>query len=214
MLRLLKSALGPGLVATAALLAVPAPVGAEEPPAAAVGAEAHETESDPNPMKAEPGLAIWTVIVFAGLFAVLTKYAWTPLSEALRAREEHLKTTLLQTEQARDDAAALLAEHRKLMAEVDDKARDLLYQAHRKGETAAADLLRKAQAEAEAARDRAQREIASARDQALAEIWTQTADAAVAVASKVLARDLGDDERRRLFDDAVGSLPEAGGART
>lgn len=209
MLRFLKSALGPGLVAAAVLLTTPA--GAEEHPTPAAAA-VHEAE--PDPMEVQPGLAIWTVVVFAGLFALLTKFAWTPLSEALHAREEHLKTTLLQTERARDDAAALLAEHRKLMAEVDDKARDLLYQAHRKGETAAAELLRKAQGEAEAARDRAQREIASARDQALAEIWTKTADAAVSVAAKVLARDLGDDERRRLFDDAVRSLPEAGGART
>ncbi|WP_337174406.1 F0F1 ATP synthase subunit B [Paludisphaera sp.] len=229
MLRFLKSALGPGLVAAAALLA-PAHAGAEQPPAAtdvhaATAAPAHADaahaadagahgEAKPNPMKAEPGLAVWTLVVFACLLAVLGKYAWKPLVEALHNREHHLEQTLLQTEKARDDAASLLAEHRRLMAEADDRARDLIYQAQRKAETRAAELIRQAQDEAESARDRAQREIASARDQALAEIWTRTADVAVSVAANVLAREIGEDERRRLTNDAIGSLPEAGGARS
>jgi F-type H+-transporting ATPase subunit b len=226
MLRFLKSALGSGLVAAAALLA-PAHAGAEEPtPAAEVhAAPAHPDaahaaegtahgEAQPNPMEAQPGLAIWTVVVFAFLLIVLGKYAWGPLVEALHKREQHLEQTLLQTEKARDDAAALLAEHRQLMAGADDRARDLLYQAQRKAETRGAELIRQAQSEAEAARDRAQREIAAARDQALAEIWTRTADVAVSVAGKVLAKELGEDDRRRLLDDAIRSLPEAGGVRT
>lgn len=231
MLRSLKSALGSGLVAAVAAAALaPAPAAAEEPPAPhaapaahaateaapahAAAGEAHgEHAADPNPMEAQAGLAIWTVVVFGFVLVVLGKFAWKPLVEALHHREEHLEHTLLQTEKARNDAEGLLAEHRRLMAEADDKARDLLYQAQRKAETRSAELLRQAQTEAEAARDRAQREIAAARDQALAEIWTRTADVAVSVAGKVLAKNLGDDDRRRLLDDAIGSLPESGGAQ-
>lgn len=223
MLRSLKSALGSGLVAAAlAALLAAAPAAAEEPTAAHGGPAAHaapageahgEHAAAPNPMEAQPGLAIWTVVVFAGLLTILGKFAWKPLVEALHHREEHLEHTLLQTEKARNDAEALLAEHRRLMAEADDKARDLLYQAQRKAEARSTELIRQAQTEAEAARDRAQREIATARDQALAEIWTRTADVAVSVAGKVLAKDLGDDDRRRLLDDAIRSLPESGGAQ-
>ena len=42
-----------------------------------------------------------------------------------------------------------------------------------------------------------------ARDQALAEIWTKTADLAVTVAGKVLDRELGDDDHRRLVEVAI-----------
>lgn len=231
MLRFLKSALGSGLVATAALLA-PDRAGAEEPPAAHAASATHAAPATPdhaaaahpaeggahgeakaNPMEPQAGLAIWTVAVFAFLLVVLGKYAWKPLVEALHHREEHLEHTLLQTEKARNDAESLLAEHRRLMAEADDKARDLLYQAQRKAEARSTELIRQAQTEAEAARDRAQREIATARDQALAEIWTRTADVAVSVAGKVLAKELGDDDRRRLLDDAIRSLPDSGGAQ-
>lgn len=225
MLRFLKSALGSGLVATAAAVLLASPVlAAEEPPAAhaapaqaaahapaaapahAEAVEAHG-EHKANPMEAQMGLAIWTVVVFGCLLALLGKFAWGPLNEALHNREEHLEQTLLQTEKARDDAEKMLAEHRKLMAETDDKVRDLLYQAQRKAEVRSADILRQAQADADASRDRAQREIAAARDQALADIWTRTADVAVSVAGRALSRQLGDDERRRLVDEAIRDLP-------
>jgi len=221
MLRFLKSALGSGLVALAlAALLAPAPARAvEEAPAAHQTAEAHAPDAahgaegghgEPaSPMEVQPGLAIWTLAVFVGLLAVLGKYAWAPLIQALHHREEHLEHCLLQTEKARNDAEQLLAEHRKVMADADDKVRDLLHQAQRKAETRAADLLRQAQTDADAARDRAQREIATARDQALSEIWSRTADVAVTVAGRVLTKQLGDDDRRRLLDEAIRELPEA-----
>ena len=65
------------------------------------------------------------------------------------------------------------------------------------------------QAEAEASRQRAERDIASARDQALVEIWSKTAELAVTVAGRVLARDLGPDEHRRLIEVAINELPAA-----
>jgi len=201
---------------------------AEQPTHEAPTAAAHAVPAAPghgdadhveksNPMKPEPGLAVWTLVVFLGLLALLGKFAWRPLVEALHNREEHLEHCLLQSEKARNDAERLLADHRKLMAEADDKVRAILYQAQRDAQSSATEILRQAQADADASRDRATRDIATARDQALADIWSQTADVAVSVAGKVLAKNLGDDDRRRLLDQAIAELPSApngqGGAR-
>jgi F-type H+-transporting ATPase subunit b len=71
------------------------------------------------------------------------------------------------------------------------------------------DNRRAAPAEAEATRQRAERDIASARDQALLELWSKSADLAVTVAGRVLARDLGPDEHRRLIEIATNELPAA-----
>ena len=175
----------------------------------------HEEKADP--MKPQPTLAIWTVAVFLGLLALLGKFAWKPLVHALHNREEHLEHCLLQSEQARNDAERLLAEHRRLMAETDDKVRAILHQAQRDAQASATEVLRQAQAEADASRERATRDIATARDQALADIWGQTAEVAVSVAGRVLGKNLGDDDRRRLLDQAIAELPSApngkGGAR-
>jgi F-type H+-transporting ATPase subunit b len=164
-------------------------------------------EGKANPMEPQPSLAFWTVVVFLGLFFLLTKFAWKPLVEALHRREEHLEHCLLQSEKARNESEQLLAEHRRLMAQADDRVKALLDKAQKDAQQGGEQIIKAAQAEAEAARERAQREIATARDQALAEIWSQTANVAVSVAGRVLSKDLSADEHRRLLDQAIRELP-------
>jgi len=186
-----------------------------EPAGAPVEAQStqgeHPSRESPNPIKPEPGLAIWTVFVFLGLLFVLGRYAWKPLIHALHEREKHLEHVLTETERARNESEANLAEHRKLMARAGDEVRGILDKARQEAQTAADLLVKQAQGEAELARQRAQRDIASARDQALAEIWQKTAEMAVSVAGRVLAKELSDTEHRRLLDVAIQELPAAPG---
>jgi F-type H+-transporting ATPase subunit b len=172
-------------------------------------AEKHSSSSkDINPLKVQPKLAFWSLVVFLGLMFVLGKYAWKPLLEALHRREEHLEHVLLETERARNDGEALLTEHRRMMAKAAEDVRNILDKGRQEAQAAADQIVKLAQGEAEAARQRAQRDIASARDQALAEIWSKTADMAVSVAGRVLEKQLSGDDHRRLLDHAIQALPE------
>ena len=172
-------------------------------------AEGVPPEPPINPVEIKPGLALWTVVVFVLLLAVLTRFAWKPLLEALHAREQHLEHVLLETERARNESEANLAEHRKLMAKAGDEVRGILDKARQEAQATAEQLIKQAQAEADLAKQRAQRDIAQARDQALGEIWEKTAGMAVAIAGKVLTKELNDTEHRRLLDAAIKELPTA-----
>ncbi len=59
--------------------------------AKAAGDEHGSPEEKTNPLKPEPTLAIWTLVVFILLMMVLGKFAWKPLLEALQKRESHLE---------------------------------------------------------------------------------------------------------------------------
>ena len=190
-------------------------------PAAKAGHEAakadahpveHAASEPPNPLKAEPTLAIWTAVVFLVLFAVLAKFAWKPLIHALHEREKHLEHVLHETERARNQSESLLNEHRKQMAQAADEVRNLLEQARIDAQRTGEQIVKQAQTEAEAAKQRAQRDIGAARDQALAEIWHKTADMAVSVAGRVLSKELTETDHRRLLDAAIGELPAAPGS--
>ena len=159
-------------------------------------------------MEPQPSLALYTVLVFLLLLVVLWKFAWGPLSQALHRREEEMERTLEEAERAREESARLLAQHGQQMAQAAEQVRALLDEARRNAQSAADEIVKKAQAEAEASRKRAEREIGNARDQALAEIWTKTADLAVSVAGRVLARDLNPDDHHRLVQVALNELPE------
>ncbi len=189
-----------------------AAAGAEHAPAAhdapaAHGGGEHAAAAQPNILEPQVPLAIWTVVVFVVLLTILGKFAWKPLLKALHDREEHMEHCLHEAERARNEAERLLAENQKNLAKTAETVRALLEEAKRNAEVTANTIVQKAQADAEASRDRAEREIGVARDQALSDIYSKTADLAVAVAGKVLAKSLTDADQRRLADTAMAELP-------
>ena len=93
-------------------------------------------------MEPQPSLAIWTVVVFLGLFWVLRRYAWKPLSEALHQREEHLEHTLLQTEKVRNESEQLLAEHRRLMAQADERVKSIFDKAQKEAQASGEEIIK------------------------------------------------------------------------
>jgi len=222
MRRQLKPALAFGIVAlvlAAGVIVRPILAQEEHKPAEAAGthgpeaaAGEHGSAESPNPIKPEPGVALWTVFVFIGVLFVLGKFAWKPLIHALHEREKHLEHVLLETERARNESESNLAEHRKLMARSGDEVRAILEKARQDAQSAADQIVKQAQSEADTARQRAGRDIAAARDQALAEIWQKTADMAVTVAGRVLGKELTEPEHRRLLDVAIQELPAASAA--
>ena len=172
-----------------------------------------DRHKSPDIMEVRSPLAIYTVIVFGLLLAILTRFAWRPLIKALHEREAHLQQVLNDSERARNEAEAIAANHRKQLAGAADEVRALIEQARKEAQVSADSIVRKAQAEAEASRDRAEREISSARDQALMDIWSKTADLAVSVAGRVLEKELGEADHRRLVEAALQELPANGRER-
>lgn len=166
-------------------------------------------EAEPNILEFKPSLMVSTIIVFLVLLAVLWKFAWGPLSEALTERERKQEEVVRQAEEARNESARLLAEHRRQMDSAAEQVRQMLEEARRQADANAQAISQKAQAEVEASRDRAEREIGTARDQALSEIWSKTADLAVSVAGKVLSKEMSPDDHRRMVETAMGELPSA-----
>jgi F-type H+-transporting ATPase subunit b len=163
----------------------------------------------PNILEPQAPLAFWTLVVFLVLLAVLWKFAWGPLSKALHDREHHFQHALEETERARAEAQQLLAQHREQMEKAHQQVQAMLDEGRRDALANAEQIQRAAQAEAEATKRRALNDIESARDQALTEIWSKTADLAVGIAGKVLDRELGPDDHRRLIDQAMAELPAA-----
>src|SRR5260370_4063487 len=64
----------------------------------------HKKPSDPpifTPRRLD--LALWTLVVFLLLFFVLSKYAWGPMLEGLKKREENIRSALEDAQRAREE---------------------------------------------------------------------------------------------------------------
>ena len=197
------------LVALAALVGpAAAPARADEPHTNA-GEVVKKTPDEPpifTPVRID--LGIWTLVVFLLLFFILAKYAWGPMLEGLKRREETIRGALDDAQRTRDEAQRIRAELEQQLARANEQVRAILDEGRRAAERTTQEMTSKARAEIQAERERLHREIELARDQALQQIWGQTAHLATLAASKAIRRQLtlNPDDQRRLVEEALAEL--------
>src|SRR5207247_1719312 len=110
-----------------------------------LGALAQEAGgSSAGPLSVDGGLVIWTLVVFGLLLFVLRRSAWPLLLAAVREREKKLERMLADAARDREEAAALLAEHKRLVAAARAEAQELIAQARTVAEKERATLLAQA----------------------------------------------------------------------
>ncbi len=82
------------------LFALPLAVSAASEAAGAEGAG----HGGPSLMEPDPGGAIWTIVLFVLLVAVLGKFAWPPILRGLQEREQKIRGDLENAEKAESTA--------------------------------------------------------------------------------------------------------------
>ncbi len=156
-------------------------------------------------------LGLWTMVVFLLLFLILRKVAWGPMLEGLKKREENIAAAIEESKQARAEAQRLRDYLESERAKIGEEARRVMDETRRHGQMLVEDMQNKARTEIQSERERLRREIGTARDQALHQLWTQAAQLAALISSKAVRRELSVDDHRRLVDEALAELRQAGG---
>ena len=158
-------------------------------------------------------LAIWTVVVFLVLLFVLSKFAWKPMLAGLQQREESIRGAVEEAKQARAETERARAEFKQELAKAHEEIPKLLDEARKDAQRLAEEMRAKAVKEIAEDRQRLRKEIETARDQALQELWTNAAQLATLISAKTVRRSLSPDDHRRLVDEALVELKNAGTER-
>lgn len=177
---------------------------------------AAEAEGGFSVFSVNPGLSVWTTVVFLMLLGILWKYAWGPILGAVEARENRIQSALDESRAQREEARRLLEEHKAQLNDARRQANEILAQARSSGDRLRKELEEKARAEAQGIVAAARKEIERERDQALADIRRESVDLALAAAAKLLGERMDADTDRQMvvgfLDDVAGSST-AGGAQ-
>jgi F-type H+-transporting ATPase subunit b len=173
------------------LLCGPAPASPEAPPAASA--------SEPSIFDGTWADALWTVIAFVALAAVLGRFAWKPLLKALQQREDHIRKELTDAETKRREAERLLDEH-KLQAQA------ILEYIAEEAQKLERETLEKARVEASAIREKAQSNVEEARAVVARQLWEEAGDMLLAVGREVIGRAMTPQDNRRLIEEALERL--------
>lgn len=186
----------------------PASLPLVSPAAAADDAKAsgHSASEKDQVLGLQPNLVFWSALVLILLLLVLRRYAWKPIMDALDERERKMEALHAAARDAQSEAAALQRKYEEELRQAADQVKAMVEEARRDAEATKADILRVANDEAAAIKRRAEQAIQLAKDDALHEIWNQASKLSVSIARSILARELNDDDQRRLVDAAVREL--------
>ncbi|MFH0983732.1 MAG: F0F1 ATP synthase subunit B [Planctomycetota bacterium] len=169
-------------------------------------AVAAEHESSPGLFTGDLGNIIWTLLTFAAVVVVLGKYAWGPILQGLRTREEFIRVSLDQAKKDHEKAEARLKEYVAQLDRARDETEAIVAEGRRDAEVVRLKIKEQAQNEADAILERAKREIAIARNTAIKEIYEVGAQLATGAAAKILGRELNTRDHERLITESIEEL--------
>ncbi len=142
--------------------------------------------------------ALWVVIIFVVMLAVLYPTAWKNVLAGLKAREAKIRGDIASAEAARSKAEGSLKELNAKLADADRTVREMIAKAITDAEQAASSIRARTQAESEEMKEKALKEIEGAKTAAVREVYDQAAVLATSVAEKILRRNLNADDQRDL----------------
>ena len=79
----------------------------------------------------DAGLTLWCIITFGILLALLSRFAFKPLRQALDAREARIRQALDDAEKAREEARQMIAANAARLAESRQEARRMIDEGHK-----------------------------------------------------------------------------------
>ena len=154
-------------------------------------------------LKPDFGVLALTILNFALLVFLLTKFAWKPIIGALEKREEQVRTDKETAQQARIDAEKLKAELDEKLAHISEEAAQKIAQAVKLGETQKEELLSTAKAQAQSIVDQARAQITAEKEKALKEVQGEIAQLSVLAASRVIEQEISPASSAKAVEEVL-----------
>jgi len=145
------------------------------------------------------GLIFWTAIVFLLLLGILGKFAWKPILNAIKTREEGIEKALGAAERALNDMRELKSNNEKMLVEARNERDALMKEARETKESIIAEAKNKAQKDADRIMAGAREQIINEKNAAVADLKNQVASLSIEIAEKILRSDLSTDEKQKAL---------------
>jgi F-type H+-transporting ATPase subunit b len=160
-----------------------------------------------NPLvQVDPGLAIWTIVVFLVLLFILRKWAWGPLLKSLEARQERIRKSLDDAQKAQQELERLNRESADILKKARVEAESIISKSYSESERLRDEMKQKAREEAEAIVRDARKQIETETGKALRQIRGEIADMSVMIASKLIQRNFSREDNDELIEETLKQI--------
>lgn len=155
------------------------------------------------------GPLLWSVITFLLLLLVLSKVAWGPIISALESREKEIRDALDSAALAKEDAEKATSDYEKIKQEAHSEAQTILAEAKSIKEKMITDAVNEAKKKAEIETQNALQSINAEKEKAVNEIKSAAVELSIQAASKLIEKNLDDNDNRKLVNEAIDKIGQA-----
>ena len=143
------------------------------------------------------GLIFWMTLSFSIVLFILKKYAWKPILQGLKDREDSIKESLSSAEHAREEMAKLKSDNEKLLEDARKERDQILKEALAVASNIKEEAKEDASKISEKMVEDARAIINNEKNAALDEMKRQVASLSVEIAEKIMRRNLADDKSQK-----------------
>ena len=155
--------------------------------------------ADFSVIKPEPGLILWTTIIFILFWSLIGKFGFKPIANALKERENDIQDALDEAKKAREEMSNLKAENDKLMAKAQEERALILKEAKESKNAIIAEAREKAGEEAKRIVETAKVDIENQRKAAITDLKNQLGSMAIEIAEQVIRKELKNNKEQETF---------------
>jgi len=158
------------------------------------------------------GVNFWTALFVLLntliIFFVAKKFLFGPVMKIIETRQQEIDDLYAQAGSAKTEAQKLQQEYEEKLSDAAAASERIVKEATVRAQSREEEILRKASERAEAIRAKASADIAQEKKKALNDAKDEISDIALAIAGKVVGRELSGEDQSQLVDSFIAQLGE------
>lgn len=145
---------------------------------------------------------------FILLIYLVSKFAWGPVMDMMKKREEYVANEIETAEKSRAEAEKASKEAVEQLKQTKQEAQKIIEDARTAGIKQEQDIVASAKKEAERIKISAQEEIQNEKEKALQALQDQVASLSVLIASKVIEKEISAQDQDKLIEEYIKEVGE------
>ena len=158
------------------------------------------------------GVNFWTALFVLlntlTIYFVARKFLFGPVMKIIRDRQKEIDDMYEAAGAAKDNAAALETEYKEKLSAAAETSERMVKEAVARGQSREEEIIRQANREADAIRDKAAADIAQEKKKAINDAKDEISAMAMAIAGKVVGRELNAADQANVLDHFIEELGE------
>ncbi len=161
---------------------------------------AHLSKKEDPLLSIEPGMVIWTWVVFFMLLALLTKFAWKPILKSLKEREEKIDRSLKDADRLKKESEKITEKNQILLKEAKKEAEEIINKSKKNAEKIANEIKEKAKIQVDQMIKEAKFSIKAEKNEVKNYIKSESVQLGLKVASKLLGEKIDQNADAKLAE--------------